>query len=295
MKNSDEWRTLLLVLTCYTLWLIVTAKADALGPWLSVPAVTLLLVLHSSLQHELLHGHPFENDLWNEALAFPALGLLIAYRRFKALHIQHHTPELLTDPNLDPESNFLEPRVFRSYPAWKQQLCAFNNTLFGRLLIGPLLSLSRFWYSELQQIQQGNRLLALDWLLHVMGCGIVFLWLLLFTDMPFIQYLLCAYMAISILHIRTFLEHRAHGSAAARSVIIEDKGLLAFLFLNNNLHYVHHSHPALAWYKLPQEYRRNKTAYLAENQGYCYASYREVFQRYFFTAKDPVAHPLMPE
>ena len=29
------------------------------------------------------------------------------------------------------------------------------------------------------------------------------------------------------------------------------------------------------------------------NQGYRYGSYREVFRRYFWRAKDPVPHPLM--
>ena len=48
-------------------------------------------------------------------------------------------------------------------------------------------------------------------------------------------YLVACYVALSILKIRTFLEHQAHRLARARTVIVEDRGLLAFLFLNKTL------------------------------------------------------------
>ena len=80
--------------------------------------------------------------------------------------------------------------------------------------------------------------------------------------------------------------------ASGRSVIIEDRGLLAFLFLNNNLHVVHHMHPAVSWYRLPALYQAHKARYLQRNQGYAYRSYAEIFRLYFLRAKDPVAHPL---
>jgi fatty acid desaturase len=75
-------------------------------------------------------------------------------------------------------------------------------------------------------------------------------------------------------------------------VVIEDRGPLAFLFLNNNLHVVHHMHPRVAWYRLPALYRARADHYLARNDGYRYASYAEVFRRHFLRAKDPVPHPL---
>ena len=77
-------------------------------------------------------------------------------------------------------------------------------------------------------------------------------------------------------------------------MIIDDKGPLAFLFLNNNLHAVHHMHPQVAWYNLPQLYRKNAQSYDSFNEGYSYASYTDVFARYFIKAKDPVPHPLWP-
>ena len=34
-------------------------------------------------------------------------------------------------------------------------------------------------------------------------------------------------------------------------MIIEDRGPLSLLFLNNNYHVIHHIHPRVPWYKLP--------------------------------------------
>jgi fatty acid desaturase len=76
-------------------------------------------------------------------------------------------------------------------------------------------------------------------------------------------------------------------------VIIEDRGPLAFLFLNNNFHAVHHAHPGVAWYALPRLYASRRGEFLQRNLGYRYASYGEVMRRYLFRPKDPVAHPFM--
>jgi len=78
----------------------------------------------------------------------------------------------------------------------------------------------------------------------------------------------------------------------ARTVVIEDRGFLAFLFLNNNLHSVHHMHPHISWYALPGLYRAQKDTFMQRNQGYIYKNYRQVFARYFWQGKEPVPHPL---
>ena len=105
-------------------------------------------------------------------------------------------------------------------------------------------------------------------------------------------YWLGYYLGLSILKIRTFLEHRADESVKGRSVIIEDKGILAWLFLNNNFHALHHDQPELPWYALPRQYQNNRQAILTDNKHYCYRSYGEVFRQYFFKRKDPVVHPI---
>ena len=55
---------------------LVTAYASQLGLWVAVPALALVLVLHASFQHEIIHGHPFRSRVANDALGFTALGLL---------------------------------------------------------------------------------------------------------------------------------------------------------------------------------------------------------------------------
>ena len=117
------------------------------------------------------------------------------------------------------------------------------------------------------------------------------LWL---AAMPWWAYLLAAWIGHALLKIRTFLEHRAHESARARTVIVEDCGPLALLFLNNNLHVVHHMHPNVPWYRLPAIYAANRDHYQRRNDGYVYRSYLDIFRSYLFRAKDPVPHPLMP-
>jgi fatty acid desaturase len=72
-------------------------------------------------------------------------------------------------------------------------------------------------------------------------------------------------------------------------------GRLAFLFLNNNLHVVHHMHPKLPWYRLPRIYWNNREAYLGRNAGYSYPGYGAIFRAHLWRAKDPVPHPLYPK
>ena len=120
----------------------------------------------------------------------------------------------------------------------------------------------------------------------------IFLWLAYFGSLPLWQYLIAAYIGLSILKIRTFLEHRAHDKACARTVIINDRGPLALLFLNNNYHLVHHASPGLAWHQLPAAFKHKRDIYLTRNKGYYFANYGAVFWRYLFRSKDPVVHPL---
>ena len=120
---------------------------------------------------------------------------------------------------------------------------------------------------------------------------LVLAWLLIYSTLPVWLYLIVAYFSLSILKIRTFLEHRAFESVPGRIVVIEKPGVFSFIFFNNNLHAVHHAYPGVAWYKLPQLYREQRDHILENNSNYCYQSYGEVFRKFLFSAKDPVAHP----
>ena len=292
-KDSIEWPTILLLIATYGLLALATTVIYAVSPLFGVLVAGVAIAQFSSLQHEVLHGHPFRNRTLNEALVFPALTLTIPYGRFRDTHLAHHHDPLLTDPYDDPESNFMDPAVWARLPVVARAVLRFNNTLFGRMAIGPLVGNVLWLRSEMRLLVKGNRATQRDWLLHFAGLVLLALWLS-GADMPLGPYVLAAYLGQSLLKIRTFLEHRVHVLPRARSVVIEDRGPLALLFLNNNFHSVHHCHPHAAWYRLPALYAANRDGLLRRNDGYVYRSYATVFRAYFLRAKDPVPHPLMP-
>ncbi len=293
-RPSVEWPTLLLLVATYLVWMLATTVLWSFMPLLGLAAATLAIAQFSSLQHEVLHGHPFRSQRLSEATVFPGLTVFVPYLRFKDLHIQHHFDPNLTDPYDDPESNFQDPALWAQRSALSKLIFRINNTLAGRMLLGPALSTWALVRDDARAILAGNRRVAFGWLLHVPGVALVAVWLWLVGSMPVWAYLLAAYMGWSLLKIRTFLEHRAHDAARARSVVIESRGPLSLLFLNNNFHAVHHSQPAVAWYRLPALYHANRDHYMRRNEGYVFRDYREVFRQFLFRAKDPVPHPVWP-
>ena len=293
-KFRFEWPTLLMLALTYAVWALATVWVAG---W-SVPLAMLLVVLsaaqHSSLQHEALHGHPTRWRLVNEALVFPALSLLIPYGRFRDSHLEHHHDERLTDPYDDPESNYLDPEVWARLPRWWQIVLRLNNTLAGRILLGPLVSQVAFMRGDYRAWQKGKAGILSAWLWHIPSLALVIWWMASYSTMPVWAWLVASYFALSVLKIRTYLEHRAHEHSSGRTVVIEDRGPLALIFLNNNLHVVHHTHPGVPWYLLPEMFRLNRDTYLSSNDGYYYRNYAEIFAKYLFRAKDPVPHPLWP-
>ena len=290
--RAVEWPTLTLLGICYAVWGIGTTLAAGWFLPLGMVMVALAAALHSSLCHEALHGHPTRARWLNETLVFPALTLWIPYLRFRDTHLAHHQDSILTDPYDDPESNYLDAGVWERLSPVTQAILNLNNRLIGRLLIGPLVGQVAFMAADWRAIRGGDRAVLGGWLWHIPALGLVVFWMAALGQMPVWAFLLSSYAALSILKIRTFLEHQAHLRARGRTVIIEDRGLLAFLFLNNNLHVVHHMHPKLPWYRLPALYFANRDKYLARNDGYMFPSYAAIFRRYLFKAKDPVPHPL---
>ena len=289
-----EWPTLGVAILCYGLWAVALFLVAGWSPVLAVAMLTLAVTLHSSLQHEVLHGHPFAAQWASVALVFPALGLVIPYGRFRDLHLAHHRDEFLTDPYDDPETTYLDPVIWARLPRGLRLILNANNTLFGRIILGPVISQIVFMAADWRLIRAGDRAVARDWVLH--GLGVIpVVALVIWSPLPFWAYAIAAYLGNGILRIRTFLEHRAHEKARARSVVIEDRGMLAFLFLNNNFHAVHHAHPQLPWYALPGRYFSDRDKYLARNGAYMYRSYGQIFRLFALRRKEPVPHPLYPE
>ncbi len=294
MPNGPEWPTFALILADYAAWAAVTGFSDDIGLWLAIPMLALVLTLHSSLQHEAIHGHPFRNRRISEALVYPPIGLFVPYPRFRDLHISHHRDSILTDPYDDPEANYLDPAVWDRLSAPSRVLLRFNNTLLGRLIVGPAVGMAAFLRAEVRAALGGDRSARQAWTRHALALVPIIGWMALTSEMPGWAYVFGAYLAMSILKIRTFAEHQAHERMLGRSVIIEDRGPLALLFLNNNLHAVHHAYPQVPWYRLPAFYRKRRAEWLERNLGYRFESYGQLLRLHLLRPKDPVPHPFWP-
>ncbi len=274
-----------LIIGCYGTWLALIFMAPLA---LNLVLLPFVIALQSSLQHEVLHGHPFTNQRLNAALALPSLNIVIPYARFRDTHLAHHHDARLTDPYDDPESNYLDPDVWRRLPWILRAVLRANNTLVGRLVLGPFIGTIMFFRTELRS---GTAKTGLQWCGHLcVVAGI--LSFVVVSPMPLWAYGISAYFGLSLLKLRTFLEHQAAERCTGRTAIVESAGLFGFLFLNNNLHVVHHKHPRVSWHQLPALYRANRAGYLARNAGYFYPSYGAILRKYAFRCKDPVAHPL---
>ena len=293
MPHEIEWPTLVMLGLAYGAFAAGTLLWPVSGV-LSVILTALAIAQFSSLQHEVLHGHPFRNQTLNEALVFVGFTLFVPYIRFKDSHLQHHYDPNLTDPYDDPEANYMDPAAWARTPGWVRALLWANNTLIGRILLGPAISIWFFSGPDIAAIWAGDARIRLAWGLHAIGVAMVVAWLWAFTEMPVWAWVLAAYFGYGLLKIRTYLEHRAHEAFRARSVIVEDRGPLALLFLNNNLHAVHHMHPKAPWYRLPGIYAARGDHYRRRNEAYVFENYAQIFRRYLFKAKDPVAHPIWP-
>jgi len=269
---------------------------EAIPAPLWIIATGIVTTFYWSLVHEIIHGHPTSIKPLNEALLFFSIGWAYPVGRFRDTHLQHHNTGDLTDPFDDPESWYLAGPDWQRSTGISRAILLFNNTLFGRMLIGPIIVFSRFVISEVAAIARMDAHsfgIAKSWTLHLVGIFILATLVANYSAIPIWQLVAAAYLGISFLLIRTFLEHQASPDHGERTVVIEKLCPIAFLFLYNNLHWLHHDRPGLAWYQLPAAYREDREQIIRSNRGYVYNSYLEIIRKYFFHAKEPVKHPFL--
>lgn len=284
-----EWLTLGLIVGCYAVWL-GAGMLYAPVPLLAIIVIPVMAAFQSSLQHEALHGHPTRNARINEALVFLPIALFYPFRRYKNLHLRHHADERLTDPYDDPESYYRALTDWEKLPGWMKKVLRLNNSLLGRVLIGPAIGVTGFMLTDMRLLAQGGKALRIAWMLHVAGLIPVLLMVHYLFGMPLWLYGLLAYASLSILAIRSFCEHQWSEHPDGRTVIIE-KSILGLLFLNNNLHLVHHKRPTAAWYHLPRLYREQPEDWQRMNDGYVFRNYLDVLKAFAIRSKEPVVHP----
>lgn len=290
-KYRIEWPTVGLLALCYVGWGASGLLLYPVAPLLALAAMAVLSALHSSLQHEALHGHPTRDPRVNEVLVSLPLCVFYPYRRFRQMHLQHHRDERLTDPYDDPESWYRDGDAYVSLAAPLKWLLEVNNTLAGRVVIGPALMIFGFYRDEFSRFRRGERGVRKAWLHHAGGLAALALTLEA-IGIPLAAYLAVAYAGLSLIAIRTYCEHRWHDRPEGRTLIVERGGLLGALFLNNHLHLVHHKRPRAAWYELPALYRSECQIWHRMNDGYVAASYWTIVRAFAFRRKETVVHPV---
>ena len=123
------------------------------------------------------------------------------------------------------------------------------------------------------------------WALHLVGLAIVLPVVTYGFGIPLWLYVLVpVWIGQGLISIRTFAEHQWSERPEGRTIIVE-RSPLSFLFLNNNLHFVHHRNPTVAWYRLPQMFRERRDEWVRMNHGYVVPNYFALLKEYAFKAE----------
>lgn len=288
-----EWKTVALIAFAYLAWGVSGIWVWDRAPILALVLMVLAAAFHSSLVHECIHGHPTRKRWLNELLVVSNPSLVWPYRRFRTMHLRHHHDAHLTDPFEDPESYYKAQWKLVQWPRWFQAVLKINNTLVGRIILGPVLGAWGLVTGDLLAIMRGDRAILAQWALHILATTPIVLAVIYWFEIPLWLYVVTVvWPSLGIISIRTFAEHRWFETVEGRTIIVE-KTPLSLLFLNNNLHIVHHTHPAAPWYELPTLFEKERDTWVKLNQGYVYRNYTQLFREFSFRQKESVAHPAL--
>ncbi|SCW41572.1 MULTISPECIES: fatty acid desaturase [unclassified Pseudomonas] len=292
LTSQTEWPTWLLLVGFYLAWALIVFHGQALGQLISIVLLVPLVVLWMSIQHELIHGHPTRWPAINKALGFLPFAVWYPYDIYRDTHLAHHNDEVLTVPGQDPESRYVTSRSWVQSPRYMKTLLWVNKTLGGRLIIGAPLALMTLASTTFGGLLHSERSSWRMWLIHLLSVGVLLGLVEQYSAISAVQYVfLVSLPALSISMIRSFYEHRPSTLPEHRTVINESSGLLSWLFLNLNLHLVHHDLPGLPWFYLPQVYRARREQWIARNNGYVIHGYFQLLQRHLINPVDCPRHP----
>jgi len=300
-RVSVEIPTLFLILAVYVGWLAITF---AYGRWplaIVAPFTAVLVTLHSSLQHEIVHGHPTRWESLNRLFAIVPLAFWLPYERYNHTHRAHHINPRLTDPLDDPESYYWRPEDLARLNPVSRFFHEVQQTLAGRVVLGSFWRIGMFLrdeaitllHTEQRALIRNEQNVRRVWLEHLAWCVPVILWLKLVCGMPLWLYFVAMVVpANSLQLIRSFAEHRWSPGVRERIALVERSWILGPLFLFNNLHSLHHEHPGIPWYEYNARYRELRERLIVQNGGLVYFTYFDVARRYLFRRHDVLPHPL---
>jgi fatty acid desaturase len=290
-RRPVEWPTVVVAVVIHGAWL-ATLMLHRHAPLAAVVAVLAMTIAwHGSLQHEVIHGHPFHRRTIDDALGSLPLSLWVPYPLYRRSHLAHHASAHLTDPVEDTESFYVSTREWAQLSRLGRAVLVTDRTFLGRLVIGPALVTWRFARLQLDQLRRGDAALARCWLVHTVAVVALVLFVAPVCGLPLWQYLLAVYGARSLQLVRSFCEHRYVDGDASRSAVVHAGRFFRLLFLNNNLHHAHHARPGAPWYRIPAiaaDLGSDRAA--AQGAGW-YGGYRDVARRYLV---QPLDHPVHP-
>jgi fatty acid desaturase len=284
--------TWLIAVAIYAGWALLIWYANRLPWWVIMPLGAYLLAWHFSLQHEAIHSFRGVPAWLRFLIVFPPIGLWFPYALYRKSHTTHHRDVHLTLPGVDTESYYVRRTEWLKASGLKRALLTANQTLLGRMLVGPPLRLWTLLTRESRRVAGGDFSHLPHWAIHAAAVAALFVYISGICGFPWWQYcLLVAYPGMSLGLLRAFHEHRAAVDSQQRTAAVESNALFGLLFLYNNLHVVHHLKPTMPWYDIPRYYRENRDALLETNGQFHYRGYWQLVRHFAWA---PVFDPVHP-
>jgi fatty acid desaturase len=284
----NDGPTWLVALALYCAWAAIIWFHEALTWWIVAPVGTYLVAWHFSLQHEAIHSFRSAPRWLRTAVVMPPLGLWLPFPLYREAHSKHHQNTYLTRPGIDTESFYVRQADWPRLSPIRRALLAANQTLAGRVLVGPILRLEKLVVRELTR---GDLAHVPHWIVHVILVAALF-WYITAAGMKWWQYVLfIAWPAFGLGWVRSFAEHRYGRRPGERTAITESNAFWSLLFLNNNLHAVHHVFPAMPWWQIPGYWRAHREQILEHNGNLYFRGYGEIARRWLVKPVFTPPHP----
>jgi fatty acid desaturase len=281
--------TWLVALVLYGSWAAILWFHEALTWWIVAPVGTYLVAWHFSLQHEAIHSFLSAPKWLRWAVVMPPLGLWLPFPLYYEGHRKHHQNTHLTEPGVDTESFYQRKADWARLSPVRRALLTANQTLAGRVLLGPLLRLEKL---VIREFTRGTLDHVPHWIAHVILVAALFWYISGVAGMPWWQYVLfIAWPAFGLGWVRSFIEHRYGARPGERTGVIESNWFWGLLFLNNNLHAVHHLFPRMPWWQIPGYWRAHRAQVLAHNGNYIFSGYGAIARAWLVNPVFLPPHP----
>jgi fatty acid desaturase len=281
--------TWVVALVLYSAWAALIWFHETLTWWIVAPVGIYLVAWHFSLQHEAIHSFRSAPKWLRWAVVMPPLGLWLPFPLYCAAHSKHHQNTHLTLPGVDTESFYVRQADWTKLSPLRRALLSMNLTLAGRVLLGPILRLEKLIVRE---FTRGDFAHVPHWIVHIVLVAALFWYISGVAGMPWWQYVLfIAWPAFGLGWVRSFAEHRYGHRPGERTAITESNLFWGLLFLNNNLHAVHHVFPKMPWWQIPAHWRANRAQILKHNGNLYFRGYGEVAGKWLLKPIFTPPHP----